>query len=204
MPRWRSSLLVDDASLSQGDDSSIILRTTPAEPVVGLRVWRVREDGRNPQLIGLHRETAWPPRRVEVAYCHARHGVPFPRYCHCGLWAYLSSRDVRDFLRRAQDSRSRQSRVTESNAANAGVASLVRSMQGPHVVGRVALWGTVRLTDGGLDQMVRAQFARVTGIARLQESDDRLVTALLGTYRVPEISGDSLDRGAFSASRRAS
>jgi len=182
---------------SQTQDSSLISRATRAQPIVGLRVWRVRLTGRHRQLIGLHRETAWPPGRAEVAYCHARHGVPFPRYCHCGLWAYLSATDVKDFLRRAHRFNDRPP-PARWQPANEGVASLARSMNGPHIVGRVDLWVTVRISDGGLGSIARAQYARVTAIARFPGTDDGLVAELAHSYRVPQIAGDCLTAADFT------
>ena len=195
-------MTVKDAPGEQADSSRVV-RVTRTEPIVGWRVWRVRKLRGELQLIGLHRETAWIPGRVEAAFCHARHGVPFPRYCHCGLWAYLSVSDVHDFLRRTQAFNDEPSGLNLA-AVNAGVASLIRSMKGPHLVGGVALWGTVRISSGGLGQVARAEFARVTNIAPFPGTDNALVTELSRTYGVPSTSGSGLRRRGLMLNRQAS
>lgn len=202
MTRWKSSVSLEDVP-NRHADSSQVLRVTRAEPIVGWRVWRVREVRGQYQLIGLHRETCWIPGRVETAFCRARHGVPFPRYCHCGLWAFLSVSDVHDFLRRAQSFNDRPSRL-DVDAVNEGVASLIRSMKGPHLVGGVALWGTIRISAGGLGQVARAQFARVTNIAPFPGTDDELVSELSRVYGVPSTSGSGLRRRRLMQNRQAS
>lgn len=188
---------------SQQSDSSEMTRVTRAGPIVGWRVWRVRTLRGAYQLIGLHRETAWIPGRVESASCRVRHGVPFPRYCHCGLWAYLSPSDVHDFLERAQAFKDRPSRL-DPDTVNAGVASLIRSMEGPHLVGRLALWGTVRISAGGLGEIVRAQFAQITNMARFPGTDDELMAAVSRLYGVPSTSGKRLGRRGLVVNRQAS
>lgn len=119
-------------------DWSILYAVRKQLPVKGYRAWLVDETG---TLMGIYRRTAWTPRAVETAACDIRHKEPLPHYCHCGIWALSRLRDVVKTFRLERDSR---------------FPLLLDKPDLPVVVGRVKLWGYVRVRHVGEERWLQA------------------------------------------------
>jgi len=70
-----------------------------ADPLYGLRFWRVESDGGGEVLVGPHQSVLWPPGgRWMHASCASGHRAPAPG-CDCGAHAWHPRRhSVRDVL----------------------------------------------------------------------------------------------------------
>lgn len=70
-----------------------------ADPLYGLRFWRVTADDSGELLVGPHQGTFWPPAGEWLqARCPTGHGAPAPE-CDCGAHAWHPRRkSVRDVL----------------------------------------------------------------------------------------------------------
>ena len=70
-----------------------------ADPLYGLRFWRVTADASGELLVGPHQGTFWPPAGEWLqARCPTGHGAPAPE-CDCGAHAWHPRRkSVRDVL----------------------------------------------------------------------------------------------------------
>jgi hypothetical protein len=156
-----------------------------ADPLFGLRFWRVASDESGELLLGPHQHTLWPPGGEWLyARCPTGHGAPSPG-CDCGAHAWHPRRrSVRDVLA----SRGTVAGIVEAQGAVEVHEDGIRAARArPH---------TLVLTPGCNETMVRrlaerygARLIEVRGPRQLlsycREHDigmgEHVVTELLGT-----------------------
>lgn len=129
-------------------DWSILYEVRKEAPVRGYRAWVVDDDN---TLSGIYRRTAWTPGAVETSTCDIRHKKPLPHYCHCGIWALSRLRDVVKTFRLETDAR---------------FPLLLDKTDLPVVVGRVKLWGYVRVRYVGEERWFQASHGEIDALSR--------------------------------------
>lgn len=130
-------------------DWSILYDVPKNAPVKGYRAWIVDETG---TLTGIYRKTAWTPRAVETSMCEIRHKQPLPHYCHCGIWALSRLRDLVKTFRLETDAR---------------FPLLLDRTNLPVVIGRVKLWGYVRVHHVGEQRWFQASYGVIDVLSRV-------------------------------------
>jgi hypothetical protein len=154
------------------------------EPVVGWRVWRVRDTGRAFELTSANRPTAWAPGEIFAASCDRDAAHPTPALdCTCGIYASRQPATAVELL------------PPYIRAVSSIIAPSILGYDTVMAVGLVALWGEIVVCDWGW----RAQYAyprelfvpssvkhyrRDAGSVEIFDSSG-LAEILGGTYGVP-------------------
>jgi hypothetical protein len=124
------------------------MSSTSIEPLVGWRLWQVRQhgDGHRLESFTWH-HVAWPARERMAARCPS-HGDAAPVRGHeCGIYAFRTRELAEDLLRRYTGVRQCYGRDCHELPPPAP--------RRPMALGRVSLWGRVFARERGF----RAQFA---------------------------------------------
>jgi hypothetical protein len=146
--------------------------TTPAEPILGWRLWHVRRHDDDYRLESFTRhDVSWPAGRRLEARCPIHRGYAPARGHECGIYAFATRELAEDVLRRYTG-------VRHSYSPLEGEPTPPR-LGRPVALGRVSLWGRVLVRERGF----RAQYAYPYELF-LIGGDDAMAGALRRLYAV--------------------